>query len=274
MTLPPPASDRTCLVTGASSGIGRSIAQELARRGYGLTLVARREDRLRAVAEELATSFGVRTEVVSLDLADAEGRGRLPDLIAERGLVVDVLVNNAGFGTTGPVYRADRARELAMIRTDVEAVVDLCTLFLPGMVDRRRGAILNVASTAAFQPLPGQAAYAAAKAFVLSYTHAVRAEVASRGVTVTALCPGPVETEFATRAGFQPGEAEQALPRVMWVPAEKVAAAAVDGLEKGRAVVIPGLPNVVSAVAGHYAPRRLLTTLVAMRHPALQRSEP
>jgi short-subunit dehydrogenase len=195
------------------------LARELARRGHGVTLVARREDRLRALASELADAHHIRAEVVGADLTDPDARGRLPDEVAGRGLTVDVLVNNAGFSTTGPAYRADRARETAMVRTDVEAVVDLCTLFLPGMVQRGRGAVLNVASTAAFQPIPGQAAYAASKAFVLSYSHAVRAELAGTGVTVTALCPGPVATEFVEAAGFADGEAEQAAPRFMWVPA-------------------------------------------------------
>ena len=271
MALPPPGPDRTCLVTGASSGIGALLARELAQRGRGVTLVARREDRLRALADELSAGHGVRAEVVASDLTDEEARGRLPQELASRGLTVDVLVNNAGFSTTGPAYRADRHRESAMIRTDVEAVVDLCTLFLPGMVERRRGAVLNVASTAAFQPIPGQAAYAACKAFVLSYSHAVRAELAGTGVTLTVLCPGPVATEFVEAAGFRDGEAEQAAPRFMWVPAERVAAEAVEGLERGRAEVIPGAQNRVTAIAAGLAPRAVVAGLVARRHPALHR---
>ena len=217
MALPPPSPASTALVTGASSGIGADLARELATRGHGVTLVARREARLTELAAELHKAHGVRAEVVALDLTDADARGGLPGTLAERGLTVEVLVNNAGFSTTGPVHRSDRLREMAMIRTDVEAVVDLCSIFLPGMVERGRGAVLNVASTAAFQPLPGQAGYGGSKAFVLSYTRALRAEVRARGVTVTALCPGPVKTEFAESAGFTEEESENSLPKFMWL---------------------------------------------------------
>ncbi|MHB1585221.1 MAG: SDR family NAD(P)-dependent oxidoreductase, partial [Acidimicrobiales bacterium] len=254
MAIPAPAPTSTCLVTGASSGIGAEIAGLLAARGHGVTLVARRRERLEAVAGELAGRHGVRAEVITCDLADADARTALVGGLDERRLVVDVLVNNAGFGTAGPVAAADRRRELELVRTDVEAVVDLCTLLVGGMVARGRGAVLNVASTAAYQPIPGQAAYAAAKAFVLSYTEALRAEVRRKGVTVTALCPGPVATEFNQVAGVSDDEAAAALPRVLWVSAAAVARAAVDGLERDRAVVVPGLANRLGAVAGHLAP--------------------
>lgn len=269
MSLPSPGADRTCLVTGASSGIGTEIARELARRGYGLTLVARREDRLREVADELASS-DVRAEVLAADLTDSEARAGLPARVEALGLTVDVLVNNAGFSTMGPVHRSDGDREVAMIRTDVEAVAHLCSLFLPAMMSRGRGAVLNVASTAAFQPIPGQAGYSACKAFVLSYTQAVRAEVHGTGVTVTALCPGPVDTEFAEAAGLSQEQTDNALPRFMWVPATQVAAEAVEGMAKGRGVVIPGTANLVSAIGGHLLPRSLLLPLLARRHPMLR----
>lgn len=269
MTLPAPAADRTSLVTGASSGIGADIARVLAARGHGVTLVARSEHRLASLAGELAERHGVRAEVITADLTDEAARARIPEQVADRGLAVNVLVNDAGFSTTGPVYRADPAGELAMVRTDVEAVVHLCTLFAPGMVDRRSGAILNVASTAAFQPLPGQAAYGASKAFVLSYSHALRGELRPHGVTVTALCPGPVATGFQAAAGLSEEEAESAMPKFMWVPAATVARAAVDGLDADRAVVIPGLANRVGAVAGWLAPRSVVVPMVARRHPAL-----
>lgn len=158
-----------------------------------------------------------------------------------------------------------------MIRTDVEAVVHLCTTFVPGMVERGRGAVLNVASTAAFQPLPGQAGYGASKAFVLSYTHALAQELKGRGVTATTLCPGPVETGFAEAAGFGEAEAADSLPRFMWVYSAEVAAQAVAGLEKGRPVVIPGAPNWIGAGVGHLVPRRLLLPVLASRHPSLRR---
>jgi short-subunit dehydrogenase len=170
----------------------------------------------------------------------------------------------------GPVHDSDPAREVAMIRTDVEAVAHLCSVFVPGMVARGRGAVLNVASMAAYQPLPGQAGYAASKAFVLAYSQALAEEVKDKGVSITALCPGPVETEFAETAGFEDGGSD-ALPRFMWVSAEDVAADAVAGMEKGRQVVIPGVPNRIGAAVGHLTPRRLLLPLLASRHPSLKR---
>ena len=176
--------------------------------------MARREDRLKTLADELAQAHHVRAEVIAADLTDADSAASCPGQLEARGLTVDILVNNAGFTTMGPVHRADRAGELAMVRTNVEAVVDLCTLFVPGMVTRHRGAVLNTASTAAFQPLPGQAGYGASKAFVLSYGRALGAELRGTGVTVTTLCPGPVETGFAESAGLTDAEASESLPEV------------------------------------------------------------
>ena len=272
MALPTPKDNTTALVTGASSGIGSEIARELARRGHGVTLVARREDRLKALADELASTQHVRTEVIAADLTDADSRGELPRLIEERGLTVDILVNNAGFTTMGPVFRASRNAELDMVRTNVEAVVDLCTLFVAGMVTRHRGAVLNTASTAAFQPIPAQAGYGASKAFVLSYGRAMGAELRGTGVTVTTLCPGPVETGFAEVAGMTDAEASESLPKVMWVPVQDVAKAAVEGLATGRSVVIPGAANRTTSILAHLAPKSLLLPMLAQRHPAMKSS--
>ena len=221
------------------------------------------------LAQELRERHGVRAEVVPADLSDETARAGIVATLGERGLTVDVLVNNAGFSTTGPVAASDPAREVAMVRTDVEAVVHLCSLFVPGMVERGDGSVLNVASTAAFQPLPGQAGYGGAKAFVLSYTRALGQELRGTGVTATALCPGPVETEFAEAAGFEEGQAGKALPKMMWISAAEVAAAGVAGLERGRDVVIPGPANRVVAGLAPFIPRRLLLPLLAKRHPAL-----
>jgi len=272
MALPTPSSTTTALVTGASSGIGAELARQLAKRGHGVTLVARRRQRLETLADELASTWNVRTEIVTADLSDTAARRAVLEQVASAGLTVDVLVNNAGFSTSGPVRGADPDRELAMVRTDVEAVVDLCTLAVPGMVDRGRGAVLNVASTAAFQPLPGQAGYGASKAFVLSYSHALRAELGGTGVTVAVLCPGPVRTEFAETAGFTREEAEGSLPSVMWLAAAQVARAAVEGLDQGRGVIIPGLANRLGAQFAYAVPRRLLLPVLARRHPALRAS--
>jgi short-subunit dehydrogenase len=268
MTLPPPAPDRAALVTGASQGIGADIARELARRGHRLVLVARSEAKLQTLADEI-TDQGGRADVLTADLADRPTRAGLLDRVAELGLTVDILVNNAGYSTLGRVSAADPEAEMQMVEVDVVAVVDLCTRVLPGMVERGRGAVLNVASTAAFQPLPGQAGYGAGKAFVLSYTQSLVGELRGSGVTATALCPGPVDTGFGKRAGFGEGEAEKALPSVMWVDAATVAKAAVEGLDKGRMVVIPGAVNRVAAALSQVTPRTLLLP-VLRTHPGLK----
>jgi short-subunit dehydrogenase len=268
MTLPAPGPDRAALVTGASQGIGADLARVLSRRGHRVVLVARSEDKLSALAEELIAAGG-RADVLATDLADRPARAALLDRVSELGVTVDVLVNNAGFSTMGRVSDADPEAELRMVEVDVVAVVDLCTRLLPGMVERGRGAILNVASTAAFQPLPGQAGYGAGKAFVLSYTQSLVGELKGSGVTATALCPGPVDTGFGERAGFTREQAEKALPSVLWVDSAAVAEAAVEGLDKGRMVVIPGAANRVAAALAQVTPRTLLLP-VLRTHPGLK----
>jgi len=266
MALPPPSPGSTCLVTGSSSGIGADMARSLARRGHGVTLVARREERLRELADELSSGHGVRAETLACDLNDPAARDKLEADVAELGLDVAVLVNNAGFGSSGYFRELDRENEVAMVRTNVEAVVDLCGRFVPGMVDRQAGAVLNVASTAAFQPFPLQATYAATKAFVLSFSEALTQEVGGTAVTVTALCPGPVKTEFVAKAGFD--ESDELAPSFMWVDAAEVAEAGVAGLEAGRRIVVPGAFNRAGAIAGQHAPRSLLLRLIGRAHPA------
>jgi short-subunit dehydrogenase len=268
MALPAPAPDRTAVVTGASSGIGAEIARDLARRGHRVTLVARSADKLADLADEI-TSAGGAADVLAADLTDRAARADLPERVSELGASPEILINNAGLSTLGPVAEADPEREMAMVELDVVAVVDLCTRFLPGMVERGRGAVLNVASTAAFQPLPGQSAYAAGKAFVLSYTHGLIGELRGTGVTATALCPGPVKTAFGATAGFTEEQEDSSLPSVMWLSAEDVAKAAVDGLDKGRSVVIPGVANRVSATLAQVTPRSILVPILARGHPGL-----
>ncbi len=269
MTLPTPGPDRAALVTGASSGIGADIARELARRGHQLVLVARSEEPLRALAEELSSS-SVSVHVLPTDLSDRAHRAALVGRVGALGLTVDVLVNNAGYSTLGKVAEADPEVEMAMAEVDVLAIQDLCTRVLPGMVERGRGAVLNVASTAAFQPLPGQASYAAAKSFVLSYTLSLAGELSGTGVTATCLCPGPVKTGFAERAGFDEKDFDSALPKVMWVTSEEVAAYAVKELDKGSLIAIPGLANQVGARFSQVAPRRLLLEILKRMHPAVK----
>lgn len=271
MTLPAPAADRTAIVTGASSGIGEAIARDLVGRGHGVTLVARRADKLAALASELAGS-GLRIEVLPSDLSDRAARAELPDRVDALGLTADIVVNNAGLSTIGAVAAAAPAAEANMIEVNVVALADLCTRFLPGMVERGRGAILNVASTAAFQPLPGQAGYAATKAFVLSYSRSLAGELRGTGVRVTALCPGPVATGFAEAAGISDKDAEAALPSFMWESAESVAKVGLDALAKGHVVAIPGIVNRAVAGLAHLTPKRLLVPIIASQHPSLRQS--
>lgn len=270
MAIPLPGPDRTCIVTGASSGIGTEIARLLASRGHGVTLVARRLDRLETLAGQLSERHGIRAEVVVADLSEPDQRRAVVAAVEERGLVPDVLVNNAGFSTVGPVADVDPGREIQMVRTNVEAVDHLCALVAPGMVGRGRGAILNVASTASYQPLPGQAGYAASKAFVRSYSTSLAGELAPHGVTVTTLCPGPVHTEFGHASGMDDLADGNPLPEAMWVPVEQVGRMAVDALDDGRLVCIPGPLNRVVAAVANVVPRQVLVPLLARAHPSLR----
>jgi short-subunit dehydrogenase len=265
MPLPPPEPNSTCLVTGASSGIGAEIARELARRGHGVTLAARREGRLRELADELSGEHGVRAETISADVARVSARKRLKAELTKRNLTVEVLVNNAGFGSGGAFMELPAEKEAEMVRTNVEAVVALTGVFLPEMVDRGRGAVLNVASLIAFQPVPYQATYGATKAAVLSFSDALHEELRGTGVTVTSVCPGPVRTEFGEAGGF--GGADDRIPDRFWLEADKVATDAVNAMESGDRVTVPGTRNQVAALYGQHLPRFLLLPLVRLLWP-------
>ena len=269
MPLPTPSPESTAVVTGASSGIGADIARELAGRGHGVTLVARREDRLRELAAELADM--VRVEVIACDVADSDARAGLFDEVARRGLTVDILVNNAGIGTIGWVAKADAAAEIAQVRVNVEAVIDLCTRAVLQMVPRGRGAILNVGSTAGFHPFPGQSGYAGTKAFVKTYGEGLRGELAGTGVTVATLCPGPVRTEFLQSAGMDEKTFAAAFPKFMWMPSRDVARIGVDGLAADRGVMIAGFRNTVSTRFMQALPRSVLLKVLSGQHPGLRR---
>jgi short-subunit dehydrogenase len=260
VSLPTPSPTSTALITGASSGIGVEIARELAKRGHGVTLVARREERLRELAAELSDRHGVRAEAIGADLIDPAGRDALAARVDELELEVAVLVNNAGFGGGGKLAKADREHLVRMVQLNCEVVVDLQSRYLRPMIDRGSGAVINVASTAAFQPLPGSSVYAATKAFVLSLSEAAHSELKGTGVSVTALCPGPVKTEFVQTAGLD--DAAENLPGMFWTPVETVARDAVEGAAKGKRVVVPGMMNRAGAITGQHAPRALALPLV------------
>lgn len=249
------------LVTGGSGGIGLELARLLARDGYDLHLVARGASELERVARELRAKHGVEVETIAVDLADPAVPRRIHDALLVRGVALDVLVNNAGFGLAGPLAEADTERTLEMIQVNIAALTELTRLVLPGMLDRGRGRILNVASTAAFQPGPLMAVYYASKAYVLSFTEAVAEEVRGSGVTLTALCPGPTHTGFAERAGMRQSRLFSSL---VVGDAARVARAGYRGMQRGRRVVIPGVINQLVAFGNRFAPRRLSTALSRM----------
>jgi len=248
------------VITGASSGIGAEIARELAARGLGVTLVARREERLRELAEELVAAHGIEAEVVTGDVSKERSRKAIVNEVEQRGLTVEVLVNNAGFGSGGRFTGLDAEKEASMVRTNCEAVTALTGRYLPEMEQRGRGAVLNVASLIAFQPVPFQATYGATKAFVLSLPDALHEEMRGKGVTVTAVCPGPVHTEFGEQGGF--GDADERIPGPLWLEADKVARDAVRALENGDRITVPGAGNQIAALWGQHLPRSVLLPLV------------
>jgi uncharacterized protein len=256
MALPPPAPGSTCLVTGASSGIGVDFARQLASDGHDLFLVARREDRLRKLAAELERDHRVCVEVARCDLSSPAARKRVVQRLVANELAVEILVNNAGFAHVGDVHKYPD-KQLGMLQVNVEALVAMTAAFLPAMVERGRGAIINVASMAAFQPIPSQATYAASKAFVLSFSEAVAAEVRGLGVDVTALCPGPVATEFVDAAGFK-RTMEEMGPSFVWAAPADMARAGIAGAERGKRVVVPGLAQRAVALASQHSPHALL----------------
>jgi short-subunit dehydrogenase len=261
MALPSPSERSLVVITGASAGIGAELARQLADLGHHLALVARRRERLDELAGALRAEHGVEVLVLPCDLSDREARRQLAADIAATGREVIGLCNNAGFGTFGRFHELDLEHEAAMVELNVAALHELTGTFLPGMVERGSGAILNVGSVAGYQPIPGNATYAATKAFVQSFSEAVHAEVRSKGVSVTTLNPGPVPTEFGETAGV--GEAESKLPGFMTVDAESVAAAAVHGMVRGKRTVVPGTVTKALGLGGRFSPRSVLLPVAA-----------
>ncbi len=256
MSLPEPSPDSIALITGASSGIGEHFARQLSEMGHRVALVARREERLNELAQELGGSE--RAVVIGADVAVPEGRDRLAERIEEMGAAVEILVNNAGYGIFKPFGDAGREAELGQVRLLVEAVVDLMACYLPGMKSRGRGAIINLSSTAGFQALPYNAGYSAAKGYVLLLSEAVHAEVEESGVTVTAVCPGPVPSGFqeASDADYF----AEKLPKFTFVEPERVARDSLRAAARGQISVIPGGPQVRAA----YSPNRKLPRWIVL----------
>lgn len=244
------------LITGASAGLGEEFARQLAAKGQRLVLVARRKERL----DELAAKHG-NARAVELDLSRPGAAGELMADIIRHGETVDLLINNAGFGLSGCFAELDAERQREMIDLNCGALMELAQAVLPAMIERKRGGILNVASTAAFQPGPGMAVYFATKAFVLSFSEALHDEVKPHGVRVSCLCPGPTRTEFRSVSGFDP---KGRLGKIS-ADAESVVRAGLKGLEHNRAVVVPGLSNKFISQVNRIVPRALMRRAARMR---------
>lgn len=260
MSLPSPTPNDTILITGASAGIGTELARQLSARGHNLTLVARRRERLDELAEELRRINGTHCDVHAVDLVDDAARAALIDELQNGERHIAGVCNNAGYGSFGRHWEMPRDSETKMVRLNCEVLVELTHAFLPAMVERGEGAILEVGSMAAFQPTPWNATYSATKAFVLSFSEGVSAELAPTGVSLTVLCPGPVDTEFSEVAGV--AELHTGLPDMLTQSAEEVARAGIHGMDRGKRVVFTGLPHRFVAQAGRFTPRTALLPIV------------
>jgi len=245
------------LITGASSGIGAALAKVFAAHGHELALVARRGDRLEALADEIAATERPRPTVFTADLERRDGASAIAAELSSRGLEPAIVVNNAGFGLRGEAATLSRDEQLAMIDLNVRALTELSLMFVDS-VARHRGGILNVASLAAFLPGPGMAVYYASKAYVLSFSEALHRELSGSGVRVTALCPGPVPTEFQTRAGLS----LPAAARMLELSAERVAQIGYDAFMAGQRVVLAGIGNRLAVSFMRLVPHALLLRLV------------
>ena len=260
MALPAPSYGSTVVITGASSGIGADLARQLAERGYNVTLVARRRERLEELAGELREAHDIHVDVETCDLGDPGARKRLASKLSSGEREVVGLCNNAGFGNLGNFLDNELDQELDVVRLNVEAVLHLTGALLPRMVEQGAGAVLNVASTAAFQPLPGFATYAASKAFVHSFSEAVHSELSGTGVSVTSLCPGFTRTEFEQAAGAEDAAAK--LPGFTWMESDDVARQGIEGMLAGKRTVVPGMLNKAVSTSGRFVPRTVLLPLV------------
>jgi uncharacterized protein len=252
---------KTTLITGASSGIGEAFARRLAARGENVVLVARSEDKLKSLCDELAQAHNVHAQYVALDLTEPDAPGKLFAETGRRGLTVETLINNAGFGSMGDFAALDLARELEMIDLNVHALVALTHLYLAPMRERKSGTIINVASTAAFQGVPFMATYAATKAFVLSFSEALWDENRPLGVHVMALCPGVTETNF-----FAAANTDKPPMRVAQTP-DEVVDTALRGLKRRKSHIISGWTNYIMTESERLVPRWIVARIAgkAMR---------
>ncbi len=248
---------KTALITGASGGIGYELALQLAADGYQLVVVARNSQRLQRIASEITGKFKVPVHIIEMDLSEMDAPQRLFEEVQTLGIQIDVLVNNAGFGVYGSYLETNGETELRMIDLNMRTLTDLTKRFVPGMVRRGTGGILNVASTGAFQPGPLMSVYFATKAYVLSYTEALANEMQGTGVVVSVLCPGMTKTEFFIAPAFSDQKQNVNLQRVerMMMDASAVATIGYRGFKKGKRVIIPGLLNKLLAITSKLSPR-------------------
>jgi short-subunit dehydrogenase len=249
----------TALITGASSGIGRDLAREFAADGYDVVLVARHPAALHQLAEELTRAHGMSARVMPADLSETSAARELYDDLAQTAATIDVVVNNAGFGLQGAFAGHDTERITAMIQVNVAALTELTRLFLPGMLSRNRGGVLNVASTAAFQAGPFMAVYYATKAYVLSFTEAIAEEVSGTALRVSCLAPGPTATGFAEAAQMQN---TRLFKRAGTMTSAEVARIGYAGWKRGKTIVIPGLSNRAGAAMVRFSPRAIVRKVV------------
>ena len=258
MSLPTPTALNRAVVTGASSGIGMALATELARRGHSLIVVARREEVLEAVKVRLEAEFGVTVEVRACDLSDPAARQPLLDELA--GREISILCNNAGIATFGPVASLDPEYEKSQVQVNSVACHDLVLAVLPGMVERRSGAILNVGSAAGNMPIPNNATYAASKAFLNTFSESLRGELKGSGVNVTLLAPGPVRTEEIVEE--EKTFVDRLVPDRLWVDTEYTARVSLDALARNKMRIVPGPLSQAMSVAGNYTPRGIMAPIV------------
>jgi short-subunit dehydrogenase len=252
---PGPTRRLTALITGASGGIGADLAESFARHGHDLILVARTAEKLDEVGGRAAASHGIQFHAIVADLSEPAGARRVIEIVSERAMQVDVLVNNAGVGTVGPFATSDPDRQMRMIQLNVATPTFLTRQLLPGMIARRRGGVLNVASTAAFQPGPLMSVYYASKAYLLSFSEALANEVGGTGVTVTCLCPGPTHTGFVEAAEMQ---GSRLFNSFAVMRSRDVADAGYEGFATGKRLVVPGVMNKLVAQSARFSPRGLV----------------